>query len=684
MPERLEPATRRRLSTMRRGAGALVASALVVGLAQLPTTSVAAEEAAPPNPDALRTLGDSPAGLSNLDLRGTALPTSLQKKAARSLDATVRWNDFGTPASIFSTAGKLGKTSSADPVVAARTWLAQHRDVFGLSAAQVAGLELVNNQKLAQSGARAVLFRQRFGDLTPALGSMVTVGVARGRIVYVSSSLTRTTGSPVAATLSPAEAWLTAAKNVGLDVTGSDILDTVVDKAAGGWTRFRVDGIVQDQMTRLRALAFADGSVRPVFETNVIDVQGGSAFAYTLMVDAATGKVLHRENQVENSSDAFPINGEITATDCGPKHAFELTDDKTKQIAVVASTVNPVNDIVIKLFAPDGELLSSGDLGTSPETLTYAPGGTLAKGIYHAQICPFDVPTVPFTAGGQYAGMVTTSDEGGPQASAPFPPKWAFFTANPSLSFSTTDVPKNRSVGCWVTKVDGNKVDGCDFPLANPAARAPWDYNFKTGLPTFTTIGNAANTHEAWVSPLTPGGLAQAPYSPTREYTPEFTDAWQNSKCDPANLVPGRQRHRRLRHAPVLGAQPDARLRLLPGLHRAELQPAAGQPRQQPGPDPRERLRGRQRPGRCDRRAAVGPRPRQRQPDRAAGRRPRHHQPVPLPAHRGGLLRPLHRRQLRHEHRRPRVHPRDQQPHDRRPRRGDHLRAGRRDGRVLG
>ena len=41
------------------------------------------------------------------------------------------------------------------------------------------------------------------------------------------------------------------------------------------------------------------------------------------------------------------------------------------------------------------------------------------------------------------------------------------------------------------------------------------------------------------LSPLTPGGLFQAPVSPTREYTTEFTDAWNNSKCDPAQLVPG-------------------------------------------------------------------------------------------------------------------------------------------------
>lgn len=539
MPVRPEPATRSRLSTMRRGAAALAASALVVGLAQLPGTSFAADESAGANPDALRTIGDSPAGLGNLDLRGTALPTAVQRQAARSLDATVRWNDFGTPSSILSPTGNLGTATSTDKVAAARTWLAQHRAVLGLTATQVADLELVNNQKLAQSGGRAVLFRQTFGDLRPALGSMVTVGVARNRIVYVSSSLTRTTGTPAAATLSPAQAWVTAAQNVGRDVTGEDIVDTVVDKAAGGWTRFSVDGFAQQQMTRLRALANADGTVRPVFETNVVDVQGGSAFAYTLMVDAVTGKVLHRENQVEHSSNAFSFNGEITGTDCGPQHPFELTDGNTRRIDIAASTVNPANDIVIKLFGPNGELLSSGDLGTSPETLSYAPGATIPQGIYNAQVCPFDDPTVPFTAGGQYAGVITTSDEGGAQAGTPYPPKWAFFTANPSLNFSTTDVPANRSVGCWVTKFGGNDVPGCDFPLANPAARAPWDWNFKAGTPTYTTVGNAANTHEAWVSPLTPGGLAQAPVSPTREYTPEFTDAWQNSKCDPANLVPG-------------------------------------------------------------------------------------------------------------------------------------------------
>ncbi|HEX6875548.1 MAG TPA: M36 family metallopeptidase, partial [Nocardioidaceae bacterium] len=87
----------------------------------------------------------------------------------------------------------------------------------------------------------------------------------------------------------------------------------------------------------------------------------------------------------------------------------------------------------------------------------------------------------------------------------------------------------------------GDRVAGCDTPpgsLRNLASRGPWDVDFLTGLPTLTTAGNNARTREAWASPLTPGG-AQAPVSPQRRYTAKFTDAWQNSKCDPANLVPG-------------------------------------------------------------------------------------------------------------------------------------------------
>ncbi len=93
---------------------------------------------------------------------------------------------------------------------------------------------------------------------------------------------------------------------------------------------------------------------------------------------------------------------------------------------------------------------------------------------------------------------------------------------------------------------------------------------------------------------------------------------------------------------------------------------------------PATRRSATRRPGRSRGGQPSCARSRQRQPDHPAGRHPRHHQPVPVPADRRRLLRPVHRRRARHGHRRPRVHPRHHQPDGRRPRRGPDLRAGRR------
>ena len=106
-------------------------------------------------------------------------------------------------------------------------------------------------------------------------------------------------------------------------------------------------------------------------------------------------------------------------------------------------------------------------------------------------------------------------------------------SANP-----TSTPPQGRrwrhSVDCWRHTPCSDRYRA----FVNPAATAPWDA-LADGTPTFTTVGNNASTHEAWLSPLTPGGLAQAPYSPKRRYTTTFTDAWNNSQCDPTQLVPG-------------------------------------------------------------------------------------------------------------------------------------------------
>jgi len=522
------PRTRLRLA-----AAGLAATTLVAGLATLPAFGSTASPAGNPLSD-LVTWGDSPAHAENVDTRGVALPTAAQRRAVAGLGATVRWNDFGTPASMLPLDGSLGAATSSNAVDAARAWMVSHRTVLGLSLSQVKGLELVNNQKFAQSPARAVLFRQRYGSLVPAIGGLVTVGVANGQIAYVSSSLTRPTESPAPAVLDSKVAWLKAAASVGLGPDLAAIQSFEADQA--GWDRLRVAGLVQEQQVRLRALGMADGSVRPAYVANVTNVAGGEAQSYTVSVDAVTGRILHRDSNVDHADTVTPVEGEVKKESCGEETSFTLTDDKTRTISFVATTaVAAIDDIELKLYGPGHVLLATEDVGTSPEAMVYtAP--YIAQGDYSVTVCDFGPTSVsPLFVDSPYAGVVVTSDESTPSANLPSP-KWGWFAANPTINFSTTHVPGNRVVGCWTMTTGCSTLVG---PIANGAARGPWDMNVTTGFPTFTTIGNAADTREAWISPLTPGGLFQAPVSADREYLPPFNDEWQNSKCDPTNLVPG-------------------------------------------------------------------------------------------------------------------------------------------------
>ena len=523
--------SRRRTGPVALAASSLLAITTFATLAA-PATAEAGEQAPSVTPGAtpadVRTLGDPVAGPRDLDTRGTARPTDLQRQAVDTLGrVTARWNQLGTPASILPADGSLGAAPGA-PADGARAWLRDHAALFGMDGADVDDLELVSSQALARSQARAVLFRQDFGGVAPALGGLVTVGVADGQVAYVSSSLARTTGVMPAAVLTPLEGWLKAAANLSVGVPAAQV-PAITKTVSGGWTRLTVPGFAQEQQVRLRALPMADGSVRPVLEANVVDVTGGASLAFTSLVDAVTGTVLVRHNKVDNFAYNDVFQGTVPPGGCGPKHPFELTDDLTRSITAVA-TGAPVDDFVVKIFQGDA-VLTSGDTATNPEVATYS-SSSIPAGTYAAQVCAFDAASIVV---GAYTLAVSTSDTAAPgTGDLTGNPKWRYFTANPTLD-SADEVPSNSVVGCW-RLVDAD----CTTPpgeLRNIAAFGPWDTI--GAAPTLTTVGNNANTHEAWASPLTPGGAAQAPVSPTREYTTEFTDAWNNSRCDVAELVPG-------------------------------------------------------------------------------------------------------------------------------------------------
>ncbi len=122
---------------------ALATATLVPGLLTLPASAEGNQLPAVPGLTRtagvgervpLGTIGDAVAGLVDIDVRGRTVASALQRTAATRLGAQdLRWNAFGTPASILPVDGVLAKATSSDPVTAARNYLVSNAAVFGSS-----------------------------------------------------------------------------------------------------------------------------------------------------------------------------------------------------------------------------------------------------------------------------------------------------------------------------------------------------------------------------------------------------------------------------------------------------------------------------------------------------------------------------------------------------------------------
>ena len=250
-------------------------------------------------------------------------------------------------------------------------------------------------------------------------------------------------------------------------------------------------------------------------------------------------------------------------------------------------------------------------------------------------------------------------------------PRWKVFPANPAIADpavqGSTPATDERETWCWAPG------DGCDLVVGNTASRTPWDVDARTGLSTFTTTGNNARTAPS-LRQLPDARRRRGPaVSPPATYDFAFTNQWHTAVVRPGELRLARQRndidaatvnlfvgHNRMHDWSYFLGFTERNCNLQThNFGNAETDAGVARGRERPGARPEPGRRGRRRPDL--------PGPRQRQPDHAAGRHPRHHQPVPLAAAAGRLLRPLRRRRLRPSVIAPRVRPRDPEPHGRRP-----------------
>lgn len=565
-------------------AGLLSASALT-------STLVPASAAEPLSDHLLRPLVGGEAGgfpgaevaLGDVDARGAALaPLAVAEAAVAELgdDVVVSWNQYGTPRTLTRPGGFLATGLSGDAVAAARGFLRSRAGLLGLSPAQVDDLELVYDRPLGDSAGHAVLLRQRAGGLALTEDGLITVGVREGKVASLTSSavggaLRLNATQP---RLSALQGVLAAARDAGvstLELSDLTVLDGLDD---AGFQLVEAAGLAQPQRARLRALPTTSKGLRLVWETAVQDVAGGRALAAASYVDAVTGEVLLRRDAVDTAAagtqasaamrsislagigartQAAPsggtFTGAYTATACSARLPLTVPAG-TASIAVAVAGLNPANDITFEVFR-NGKGLGSNDLLSSPEAaaVTVEPVSA-ATDVFTVEVCPFDgTTTAPFDVVGTYATSSTAAGAGAlpglPNLPVPGttlfgPPTFRAFGANPVLQAADGSAsPDDRQLICGGSPTDsdvlGTKdLTGCDAFTYADSSPLPYDVEATTGLPTFATVGNNAVTTNAQLSTsLTPGPPAVPVSSPTRDYAPAFTDAWNTSSCDPLQTV---------------------------------------------------------------------------------------------------------------------------------------------------
>jgi hypothetical protein len=248
--------------------------------------------------------------LRDFDARGKVAPTKAQVRAARSIHGRVSWGTLGTPSSIIHRGGYLATGLRAPSAQsAALKWLAAHKAAFGLRS--VKQLRLLTAAPLRGSKAHAVSFRQTFGGALSADG-VVTVTVVQTKtawkVVYASSSLARDQAVTGKRSLSPVGAWVKAANAAGIHVSSVAALG----KNADGTTALSAAGLSGSETVRPTVFGTAKKGAIRAYDTTVTRSIHGSQDSYRVIVNAATGKLLYRQNLVDNIADnpewsAFPI-----------------------------------------------------------------------------------------------------------------------------------------------------------------------------------------------------------------------------------------------------------------------------------------------------------------------------------------------------------------------------------------
>jgi extracellular elastinolytic metalloproteinase len=270
--------------------------------------------------------------LADLDVRtGSIAPTQAQLDAVADLGAVASWTDFGTARSLIRYGGFLTEGIQADTAAdAALAFIDANRALYRLDSMD--GLEISTVAPLGPNG-RVVVLRQTVNGLPVSPEGVASVALAGSaasgwKVAYASSMFVGSDELANSAELSANEALAEA-----LDDAGEHVSLVEMDAAGtvNGWRKVDVAGLRDDQLVRRVAFPTPKRGVRVAFETIYTD---GVDAGYRHIVDAETGAILYREENVEQLVDdprwaVFPANPPLTRLNRFP-YNYPSTD--TRQI----------------------------------------------------------------------------------------------------------------------------------------------------------------------------------------------------------------------------------------------------------------------------------------------------------------------------------------------------------------
>ena len=320
-------------------------------------------------------------GLRDFDARARVAPTKAQLQAARSVHGRVSWSSLGAPASVIRYGGYLATGIKApSAAAAARSWLAAHKQLFQLRT--VRHLRLATAAPLRGSRVHAAVFRQTFGGVLSADG-IATVAVVRAKhswkVVYASSSLTPDTVVTGKRLLRPVAAWRAAARAAGARAAQVAGLGTTANGSLG----LAAAGLSGVQTVRPTVFGTPRKGAIRAYDATVTKTLVGEQSSYRVVVDAATGRLLYRQNLVDNLTDDPTWLAFTAAPPFNPMNAYpwNYPSTDTRQLycwTVTAACADVVSDDpattvypmgVASKFPWDVQLDAAGtDLGTGQTT----------------------------------------------------------------------------------------------------------------------------------------------------------------------------------------------------------------------------------------------------------------------------------------------------------------------------